>query len=242
MRRTIRQLAAVKPARFLEAGTPTGLTGLLTHASPRSSLLYIYNSTLSKLSKFPESSLYRQSAEAVTNHRLNIVKAVVPEGHKEFNEYLKGFASEHPELFTKSADALAAEGIEYKGHKIGDESFLVATVGEEYNEIETEWDGEEVKTELEGTRTAEERKWQNNMGDKRRVSGQSAIKLKPEPPLTSDQIEEIENKIGAGLIEEVIQVAEGELRLADIMLQSKVWEDLEEKPAEGQWTYFGRNP
>lgn len=32
----------------------------------------------------------------------------------------------------------------------------------------------------------------------------------------------MENKIGAGLIEEVIQVAEGELRLVDVMTESKV--------------------
>ena len=32
----------------------------------------------------------------------------------------------------------------------------------------------------------------------------------------------MENKIGAGLIEEVIQVAEGELKLAEVMLQAKV--------------------
>ena len=37
-----------------------------------------------------------------------------------------------------------------------------------------------------------------------------------------DRIEEIENKIGAGLIEEVIQVAEGELSLVDTMIKSKV--------------------
>ena len=36
------------------------------------------------------------------------------------------------------------------------------------------------------------------------------------------RISEIEEKIGAGLIEEVIQVAEGELRLVDTMLQNKV--------------------
>lgn len=35
------------------------------------------------------------------------------------------------------------------------------------------------------------------------------------------RIEELENKIGAGLIEEVIQVAEGELKLVDTMVQSK---------------------
>jgi len=33
----------------------------------------------------------------------------------------------------------------------------------------------------------------------------------------------VENKIGAGLIEEVIQVAEGELKLVDIMLKAKVY-------------------
>jgi NADH dehydrogenase (ubiquinone) 1 alpha subcomplex subunit 5 len=32
----------------------------------------------------------------------------------------------------------------------------------------------------------------------------------------------MENKIGAGLVEEVIQVAEGELLLADVMLKSAV--------------------
>lgn len=36
------------------------------------------------------------------------------------------------------------------------------------------------------------------------------------------RIEELENKIGAGLIEEVVQVAEGELKLVDTMIQSKV--------------------
>ena len=32
----------------------------------------------------------------------------------------------------------------------------------------------------------------------------------------------MENQIGAGLIEEVIQVAEGELKLVDVMTESKV--------------------
>jgi NADH dehydrogenase (ubiquinone) 1 alpha subcomplex subunit 5 len=35
------------------------------------------------------------------------------------------------------------------------------------------------------------------------------------------RVGELENKIGAGLIEEVIQVAEGELKLVDVMFQSK---------------------
>lgn len=71
----------------------------------------------------------------------------------------------------------------------------------------------------------------------------------------------MENQIAAGLIEEVIQVAEGELKLLDTMLEAKVyvlphrlspllgipfdaryrWEELEEKPPQGQWEYFGRD-
>ena len=36
------------------------------------------------------------------------------------------------------------------------------------------------------------------------------------------RIAEIEEKIGAGLVEEVIEVAEGELKLVDTMLKNKV--------------------
>ncbi len=50
----------------------------------------------------------------------------------------------------------------------------------------------------------------------------------------------MENEIGAGLIEEVIQVAEGELKLVDTMARAQVWEELEEKSVEGQWSYFQR--
>jgi NADH dehydrogenase (ubiquinone) 1 alpha subcomplex subunit 5 len=37
------------------------------------------------------------------------------------------------------------------------------------------------------------------------------------------RIADVENKIGAGLIEEVIEVAEGELHLTAVMLKSKVY-------------------
>jgi len=40
--------------------------------------------------------------------------------------------------------------------------------------------------------------------------------------LMSSRISEIETQIGAGLIEEVIQVAEGELKLVDEMAKTKV--------------------
>ena len=73
------------------------------------------------------------------------------------------------------------------------------------------------------------------------------------------RVSELENQIGAGLIEEVIQVAEGELALVDTMLEAKVyvlliphtrttkltsshrWEELQEKSPAGQWDYFARD-
>ena len=78
-------LANIKPARYLEAGNPTGLTGVYTHGSPRSSLLYLYGTTLDKLKAAPESSLYRQSVEALTKHRMAIVAAAHPPGWEEWN-------------------------------------------------------------------------------------------------------------------------------------------------------------
>lgn len=65
------------------------------------------------------------------------------------------------------------------------------------------------------------------------------------------------------MLEELIVVAEGEMRLADTMIKNKVyvllplrtsntmkgyadtcdrWEQLEEQAPEGQWTYFERGP
>ena len=37
------------------------------------------------------------------------------------------------------------------------------------------------------------------------------------------RVQEIEEKIGGGLLEEVIQVAEGERRLVDTMIENKVY-------------------
>lgn len=52
--------------------------------------------------------------------------------------------------------------------------------------------------------------------------------------------ENIENKIGGGLIEEIVIQAHEELQLAKELAELKVWEELEEKPLEDQWVYFGK--
>lgn len=86
MRATLRRFASVQPGRFLETGNPTGLTGLLTHPAPRSTLLFLYTQTLEKLKTLPEHSVYRQSTEALTKHRYSIVESFKAPGYEEWRK------------------------------------------------------------------------------------------------------------------------------------------------------------
>ena len=52
----------------------TGITGLNVHPNPLPKLVETYKSTLSVLSTIPQTSVYRQGAEAVTRHRLGVVE------------------------------------------------------------------------------------------------------------------------------------------------------------------------
>jgi NADH dehydrogenase (ubiquinone) 1 alpha subcomplex subunit 5 len=61
------------------------------------------------------------------------------------------------------------------------------------------------------------------------------------PTNLRDRVNHIEQEIQAGLIEEIILVAEFETALVDTMYKSKVWEDLEESPNQGQWAYYERD-
>ncbi|KAL4927604.1 complex I NDUFA5 subunit family protein [Aspergillus undulatus] len=243
MRSTLRLLASVKPARYLEPFAPTGLTGLNTHPSPRPTLIYLYTSTLQKLKAFPESSAYRQSTEALTRHRLQIIESTKPPGFDAWLERVKKTVAEHPNQFA----ALRQADGSYAAQLLDDNSD---------NPRGEEWDGEAVEPTTEGpARTPEQQaRWDQIVEDASGVAQAAEVfrkdmkldnlreelKWENEPALEADQISEIEKQIGAGLIEEVIQVAEGELKLVDTLYHSKAWEELEEKPKPGQWTYFER--
>jgi NADH dehydrogenase (ubiquinone) 1 alpha subcomplex subunit 5 len=58
----------------------TGITGLAVHPNPLPELLKTYESTLSLLSSLPASSVYRQSVEALTQRKLNLVRYATPDG------------------------------------------------------------------------------------------------------------------------------------------------------------------
>ncbi|KAI1409150.1 ETC complex I subunit conserved region-domain-containing protein [Hypoxylon sp. FL1857] len=245
MRRTLRLFAAVKPARYLEPGTPTGLTGLYTHGSPRATLLYLYSRTLEKLQQFPESSLYRQSVEALTKHRMAAVEAVEPPGYAEWAARARKIAEANPREFnvtTVPNSNRPDERASVLQIQSGGRLFVHRTDPEPQDERLEEWDGEmDEGPGSEGLKGPEDRQEHELLFTRKPLdSPEEKVYWEHEPQLTADQIEEVESKIGGGLIEEVVQVAENELKLVDIMYENKVWEDLEEKPAEGQWTYFER--
>lgn len=146
MKAAARLFASVKQGRYLEPGTPTGLTGLLTHNSPRSSLLYHYHSTLDKLSQIPESSVYRQSTEALTRHRLKIIEEAVPVGWAEWQEKIQLKVAEDPGAFEVNQ---TTQGTVIVPPKYQDVDFRSKAA---------EWDGETPVTFPAGMRTDEQRR------------------------------------------------------------------------------------
>ncbi|KAG5209904.1 NADH-ubiquinone oxidoreductase kDa subunit [Trichophyton interdigitale] len=229
MRATLRLLANVKPARYLEPFTPTGLTGLSTHPSPRPTLIYLYTTTLQKLKAIPESSVYRKSTEALTKHRLDVVQSTKPPGFDAWLQRVRALVAENPDKYKA---ALREDGT-YAAFQFEEENIA------KEDEL---WGGDTSKVQQEGAYLSEEEMEERIKESEAEAARQETptIHWEAEPALEAAQISEIENKIGGGLIEEVIQVAEGELRLVDEMVKGKVWEELVEKPKPGQWTYFER--
>jgi NADH dehydrogenase (ubiquinone) 1 alpha subcomplex subunit 5 len=193
MRRTFRQLAAVKPTRYLEPGAPTGLTGLFTHPAPRSRLVYLYSSTLEKLSQFPTSSLYRQSTEALTKHRLEIITAAVPEGHAEWSERVKKTIAEHPEVFNTPEGAVPHDANKHVKVSKGGKLFVVSQVEREVDDLKEEWDNEQDTVGFSAGGMSEEDAARGiDVGDQERPgSDTKTVQLEKEPQLTADQYVDI---------------------------------------------------
>ncbi|KAI0135983.1 ETC complex I subunit conserved region-domain-containing protein [Hypoxylon sp. NC0597] len=189
MRRTLRLFAAVKPARYLEPGAPTGLTGLYTHSSPRSTLLYLYTRTLEKLQQLPESSLYRQSVEALTKHRLSSVEAVEPPGYAEWAAKARKIAEANPREFQVSADASRpAQRAAILQMQSGGRLFMYRADPEPKDERLEEWDGEKDEgPNAEGLRGPEERQEHELLFRKPFDNPGEKIEWENEPQLTADQ-------------------------------------------------------
>jgi NADH dehydrogenase (ubiquinone) 1 alpha subcomplex subunit 5 len=215
MRPSIRLWATVKPARYLTANNPTGLTGLLTHPAPRSTLLYLYQTTLEKLTQLPEHSIYRRSTESLTKHRLSIVEATKPAGYEEWAQKARDLLKQHPGVFDtatidESARGVGREGSEsvgsatsgsglgYAGGSITpgtvksviDGTVVTTRVEQEIDEREEEWDGEKVESEQEGPGEngagARGSKFRG-LDRERPLSDEIVVKWEMEPPLNADE-------------------------------------------------------
>lgn len=180
MRPAIRLLASVK-SQFLESGSPTGLTGLFTHPTPRGALSYLYNSTLDKLKQIPESSVYRQSTEALIKHRLSIVDSIKPEGYEAWHERVKKQIEEQRGTAGANVDAGTPS---YFGNQ-----YFVARRQLGEGEVAEEPEADEIQEPpLEGTRSEEERAKHREKIEREvqsRTSGQ--MEIEPEPPLSKEQ-------------------------------------------------------
>lgn len=188
MRATLRLLASVKPAKYLEPGAPTGLTGVFTHPAPRSALIYLYSSTLEKLKKLPQESVYRTATEALTKQRLQIVESVVPEGFAEWQAKVKKVVDENPDVFTTPAGGVGYMGGMHVREALGGNVFVTSTPAKVHDELTDEWDGEKVTNgELEGTRTEKERASQADLAEDRPMEETKKVELDEEPRLTADQ-------------------------------------------------------
>lgn len=185
MRPTARLFAAVKPvARYLEAGAPTGLTGVVTNPSPRPTLLYLYNSTLEKLQAIPETSVYRQSVEAVTKHRMSAVESVKPAGFDAWRAQVDKLLAQHPNHFNVTSrpteDGTFVARVERNG-----KVFVIRTSKPEVDERYQEWDGEkDTGGTLEGMRSREERDSETQVKDPFEGEG---VEWVDEPKLTIEQ-------------------------------------------------------
>jgi hypothetical protein len=174
MRLTLRLLAKVNPARYLEPNAPTGLTGLITHPSPRPALISLYNSTLEKLKALPESSVYRQSTEALTQQRLKIVESAKPPCFDEWLARVKSVIAEDPERYKA---ALQPDG---------SYSTILRDTAEVHGK---EWDGEPFDPKVEGGYRSEEEMAQleqESYEDAKRVE-QPRVHWETEPPLEAAQ-------------------------------------------------------
>lgn len=187
MRATLRLLAGVKPVRYLQPGAQTGLAGVYTHSTPRSTLLYLYTTTLEKLQAAPETSVYRQSVEALTKHRMAIVQSVKPDGYDEWRQRAQKLVAENPGQFGAVAQTSVDGTASWRVDK-GGSTFVILDVPDKIDGRLQEWDGERDEgPELEGVRTAEDRADHILSATRKSLEVNTNVAWEDEPRLTAEQ-------------------------------------------------------
>lgn len=252
MRASLRLLTARLPG-FM----PTGVTGILTHPAPRPTLIALYNHTLSLLAQMPPHSIYRQSTENLTKARLEAVRAAVPEGYSAWEEYcrknnlptgeadIKTVGAYMRKILSDEVNVNPNEGVKlYVEEQLKHWSAIpwpkeyINTVDNYPKQMKEILDANKAPRIAGTTDEAAKQYGQEvELAEKEPVD-EWVIQL--EPDISAEQVQEIEQKIGEGLLEEVVEQAWAESRCAQAMLEDKVWEPLEVSPVEGQWVGYDR--
>ncbi|KAF8443392.1 hypothetical protein BGX38DRAFT_1143975 [Terfezia claveryi] len=221
-------------ASYIAPFSPTGLTGLLAHPAPRPSLIAIYNTTLTLLNSLPSHSVYRTSTTTLTRHRLDIVTSITPPSYQSYEQThlapllpsLRKLAEDAGWPETKLQAAIAAAQVKAQ---FRDLTAAVPRTQRQEKALEDAVDPLAVPSKpTEGGKQATS------------VGNVAVPPIPAEPPLTAEQVAELEGKLEAGLIEEVIKQGVAEMKLVKEMLEAKPWEPLVEEPVKGQWEYFER--
>ncbi|KAI5788297.1 hypothetical protein EDC01DRAFT_659472 [Geopyxis carbonaria] len=231
MRPSLRLLTARAPF------TPTGLTGVLTHPQPKPTLMAICNQTLSVLSTLPPHSVYRQSAESITKSRLAAISSIAPSSIPApdlphlavvFRRILAELATSPSETKKLWAQAQLQHWTRVPPPAAAAPEILPNQTIDQASSVTSQADFT-PETPAMGTVSRE-------------AVDEDQIEVPLELDMTAEEVSEAEGKIGEGLIEEVIEQAWAELRCAEAMKESAVWEPLEVQPEEGQWVAFERTP
>lgn len=205
MRASLRLLAKVQAGKFLEVNAPTGLTGILTHPQPRSALLYTYNQILKKLQALPQSSVYRQSTEAITKSRLKIIQDTKPAGYEEWLSRVRAEVEKNPAAYSHVMQK--------------DGSIAFAEPSRTTSDV---WDGQSREALPEGaySKDAANLKGEAIKAEEERQNVQhppSPSELEPEPPLDVDQyvhgLSDLENELNT-LLGSMILRTKSELGLS----------------------------
>lgn len=225
---------------------PTGLTGVLTHPNPRPTLIALYNHTLTLLSQLPAHSVYRQSTENLTRHRLNLVEAVKPAEYEAYKQELEA-AKERAGVKDRKDSAFELGLVVTQTRSILEELVRESSdkMIRDYFATETgRWSFRPMPSPTPPLKEKPAEAPPNSALFEPESSEEGLLSplLPVEPQLTEEQVSELEAKFGGGLIEEVIDQGWAELNLVGDMEDSKVWEELEIVPQEGQWVGFERKP
>lgn len=83
LRQAAHQATVAASSHIPRTKTSLPIVGLAVHQAPLPSLLHTYQSTLSLLQQIPASAVYRQSVEAITKERADVVRSLGGKGSED---------------------------------------------------------------------------------------------------------------------------------------------------------------